>query len=57
MGVSDANRLKQIVAQNKKYKREIKALKRNNPDKGGDNESESEFDPAEQFGGKNSKKS
>ncbi len=57
---ADANRMKQLVAQNKKYKRVIKAFKRKDPDSGeadaaGDG-SDSDTDAGDQFGGKNSKK-
>ena len=56
---ADANRVKQLVAQNKKYKRSIKAFKRQ-IDKGGrssdGDESDSDTDAGDQFGGKRSKK-
>ena len=57
---ADANRIKQLVAQNKKYKRSIKAIKRRISKKGGtgsdDDDSDSDIDAGDQFGGKHSKK-
>ena len=57
----NANRMKQLVAQNKKYKRSVKALKRRINGQGGkspdeDGDSDSDIDAGDQFGGKNSKK-
>ena len=59
---ADANRMKQLLAQNKKHKRTIKALRRSNgsndgADDGGDDEShDSDTDAGDAFGGKRSKK-
>ena len=59
---SDANRMKQLADQNKKYKRQVKALKRkylnegDEIDLGEDEESKSDVDAGDQFGGKNSKR-
>ena len=50
---SDSNRLKQLKEQNSKYKRQIKALKR---DDDGNESDEESIDAGDQFGGKNSKK-
>ena len=50
---SDTNRLNQLVEQNKKFKRQIKALKRKNANDGDDSD---EADPGDQFGGKESKR-
>ena len=51
---SDANRLKQLVEQNSKYKRRIKALTRKN-NSNPDNDDQS-IDAGDQFGGKHAKK-
>jgi len=54
LNAADANRLKQLEEQNSKYKRTIKALKRNN---GTNDEIEDEsMDAGYQFGGRNAKK-
>ena len=59
---SDANRMKQLADQNKKYKRQVKALKRkylnegDEIDSGEDENSKSDVDAGDQFGGKNSKR-
>jgi len=54
LNVADTNRLKQLKEQNSKYKRTIKALKRNN---GTGNEIEDEsMDAGDQLGGRNAKK-
>ena len=51
------NRMNQLAEQNKKYKRQIKALKRAPPDDDEDKEdSESDTDAGDQFGGKAAKK-
>jgi len=58
---SDANRIKQLTASNKKMKmkRRIKALKRLNKKGGEDNDngdSDTDMDAGDQFGGKTSKR-
>jgi hypothetical protein len=52
---STANRVKQLKEQNSKYKRQIKALKRDNGT-GSAKVDEESIDAGDQFGGKNSKK-
>lgn len=59
MSKSDANQMKQLKAQNKKYRRQIKAIKRKS--KGDDNDDDSDgsddgTDAGDEFGGRNSKK-
>ena len=57
-----ANRLKQLEVQNKKYKRQIKSMKRgkstrtNNDDNTSDNDDDDETDAGDQFGGKNARR-
>ena len=55
-----SNRMKQLVKQNKKYKRQIKSLKRSTNDDGNNNDStdddDEDTDAGDQFGGKASKK-
>ena len=59
---SNANRMKQLIAQNKKHRRTIKSLKRTQRDdedcagNGGDGSGGSDTDAGDQFGGKHSKK-
>ena len=59
---ADTNRMKQLAAQNKKYKRAIKALKSSSSDDTvptavtAGSSDESDIDAGDQFGGKNSKK-
>lgn len=55
---ADANRLKQLSAQNKKMKRQIKALKRSNKKSSGNSndDSDGDTDAGDQFGGKASKR-
>ena len=60
-GKSDINRINQLSAQNKKYKRQIKALKRqskiDNVDDGEDDTTnDADIDAGDQFGGKASKR-
>ena len=51
---SDANQLKRLKKRNSKYKRTIKALRRNQ--EGDDEDADEDIDAGDQFGGKNSKK-
>lgn len=51
-----ANRLKQLVEQNKKQKRQIQALKRSTPSDTKDDASDIDIDAGDQFGGKSTKK-
>ena len=51
-----ANRLKQLVEQNKKQKRQIQALKRSTPSDTKDDASDIDIDAGDQFGGKSNKK-
>ena len=59
---ADTNRLNQLSTQNKKFKRQIKAMKRKTKDpdadvpSNGDNDSDNGTDAGDQFGGKASKK-
>ena len=54
---AEGNRLKQLTDQNKKYKRQIKALKRSPDESANDNDSTGgDTDAGDQFGGKASKK-
>lgn len=56
---SDANRIKQITAQNKKLKRQIKAIKRKQSSDDATAvtvNSDTDVDPGDTFGGRNSKK-
>ena len=54
---SDTNQLKQLIEQNKKHKRQIKALKRSNPSDTVTYDSDKDQDAGDLFGGKASKKS
>ena len=57
---ANLNRMKQLIKQNKKYKRTIKSLKRNTNDDGNNDDStdddNEDTDAGDQFGGKASKK-
>ena len=58
VNAANDNRIKQITEQNKKYKRQIKALKRSKTpnNKNDANSDDDNADAGDQFGGKNSKK-
>ena len=59
MSPAEANRMKQLAEQNKKYKRQIQALKRTDQDADTNNGSSDEemTDAGDQFGGKAAKHS
>ena len=51
-----ANRIKQLVEQSKKYKRQVQALKRTKPGDTNNDASDEDLDAGDQFGGKVTKK-
>lgn len=57
---NDSNRMKQLQRQNKKYKRQIKSMKRkpstNDDDDANKDDSNDDIDAGDEFGGRNSKK-
>ena len=53
---NNANRMKQLEEQNKKYKRTIKAMKRKGDDEQAENDSNGITDAGDTFGGKVTKK-
>ena len=54
---SESNQLKQLIEQNKKYKRQIKALKHSNPTDTTTDDPYEDQDAGDLFGGKAGKKS